>query len=142
MDQNNGLEAKLSKGEARILPTIDSRELHLLATRFSSQDQTLHMGITIRIKEDRMINAKISNSTETMEIDLEMDLSTIRMGTGETMETFLVLHRLKEEIIRKIAHTADQEVISPTTLLSADVTMDLRLVLRPTNKNFRKKITS
>ena len=46
--------------------------------------------------EDRMINAKISHLPETMEIDLETDLSTTRMGTCETMEFFLVLRRRKE----------------------------------------------
>ena len=39
-----------------------------------------------------MINAQISYSMEAMEIDLEMDLSTIIIGTGEIVETFLVLH--------------------------------------------------
>ena len=37
-----------------------------------------------------------------MEIDLEMDLPSTRMGTGETMEIFLVLHRLKEETSHKL----------------------------------------
>ena len=102
MDQNNGLEAKFSKGETRILPRIDLGEHLLLPTRISLPDQTLHMGITIRIMEDRMINVKISLSTETMEIDLEMDLSTTRMGTGETREYFLVLRLVKEETSPKI----------------------------------------
>ena len=75
------------------------------------------------------------------EINLGMVLSTTRMGTGETVEIFLVLHRLKGETIRRIAQTANQEMIGPTTLLSADLTLNLRLVLRPTNKNFRKTIT-
>ena len=77
MDQNNGLEAILSKGEIRILLTIDLGENLLLPTRIFLQDQTLHMGLTIRIMEDRMINAKISHVTETMEIDLETDLSKL-----------------------------------------------------------------
>ena len=96
MDQNNGLEAKISKGETRILLTIDLGEHLRLPTKIYLQDQTLHMGVTIRIMEDRMINAEISHSTDTMEIDLETDLSTTRMGTGEIMEIFLVLRRLKE----------------------------------------------
>ena len=75
------------------------------------------------------------------EIDLGMVLSTTRMGTGETMKIFLVLHRIEGETARRIVHTVNQEVISPTTLLSADLTIDLRLVLRPKNKNFRKTIT-
>ena len=93
--------------------TIDLGELPLLPTRVSLQDQTLHMGITIRKMEDRMINAQSHHSTKTMKIDLETDLSTIRMGTGETMETFLVLHRLKGETIRKIVHTANQKSYQP-----------------------------
>ena len=88
-----------------------------------------------------MINAQISNAIKMTEIDLGMVLSTTRKGTGETMEIFLVLHRLKGKIIRRIFQAANREVISPTTLLSADLTIDLRLVLRPTNKNFRKTIT-
>ena len=88
-----------------------------------------------------MINAKIGHSTETMEMDLATNRSTIRMGTGETMETFLVPHRLKRQTIRKAVHTANQEVINPTILLSADLTIDLRLVVRPTNKNFHKTMT-
>ena len=79
MDQNNGLEAKISK-EAPLMPT-----------RISLQDPTLSIGVKILILEDRMTNAQISHSIETMETDLEMDLSTIRMGTGRTMESFLVL---------------------------------------------------
>ena len=74
------------------------------------------------------------------EIDLGMVLSTTRMGIGETMEIFLVLHRLKGETFRTRVQTANKEVIGPTTLLSADLTIDLRLVLRPTIKNFRKTI--
>ena len=69
MDQNNGLEAKISKGETRILLTIDLAEHLLLPTGIYLQDQTLHMGKTIRIMEDRMVNAEISHSTETMEIN-------------------------------------------------------------------------
>ena len=87
--------------------------------------------------EDRMINAKISHSTETMEIGLEKDLSTTRMGTGETGEVFLVLRRLKEETSHKITSTTNQELTNLITLRSADLTIDLR----PKNKNFRKTIT-
>ena len=49
--------------------------------------------------EDHMINAQINHSIETVETDLEMDLSIIR--TRETMETFLVLLRLKGETSHK-----------------------------------------
>ena len=109
--------------------------------RISLEGQTLHMGITIRTMENHMINAQISHLVEAMDIDAKMDLSIIRMGTGETMGTSLVLHRLKEETIRKIVHTVSQEVISLTFLLSADLTIDIRLGLHPTNKNFQKTIT-
>ena len=128
VDQNNGLGAKTFQGEIRILLTIDLREHLLLPTGISLQDQTLPMGIIIRIVEDRIINAKISRLTETMEIDLETDLSTTRMGTGETMEIFLVLRRLKEEISHKITSIANQELTNLTTLRSADLTIELRLV--------------
>ena len=63
------------------------------------------------------------------------------METGETMEIFLVLHRLRGEAFHKKIHTANQEVISLTILFSADLTIDLRLVLNVTNKNFHKTIT-
>ena len=98
------------------------------------------MGITIRTMEDHMINAQTSHSIETTETDLEMDFSIIRMGTGEAMETFLVPHRLKSETIRKIVHSASQEVINPIILVSADLTINLRLVLHPTKKNFHKTL--
>ena len=77
-----------------------------------------------------MINVQISHSIDLMEVDLEMDLSTIRMETGETMEGFLGLHRLKGEIFHKIIHTASQEVINLTVLPSAGLTIDLWVVLR------------
>ena len=140
MDQNNGLEAKISKGETRTLPMIDPGEVPLIASKTSLQDQTLHMGITIRITEDRMINAKISHLTETMEIDLETDLPTTRLGTGESLENFLVLRRLKEEISHKITSIANYELTNLTTLLSAYLTIDQRLVSLLMNKNFRQTI--
>ena len=87
-----------------------------------------------------MINAQTCHSIKTMELDLEMDLSTIRSETGKTIEIFL-LHRLKGETFHKIIHTANQEVINLTLLPPADLTIDLRLVLRPTNTNFHKTIT-
>ena len=95
------------------------------------------MGISIPKLEDLMINAKICQSTETMEIDLQTDLSTVAVGTGETMEFLPVLHRRKGETSHKIISTANQ-LINLTILLSADLTIDLRLVLRPMNKSFRK----
>ena len=73
-----------------------------------------------------------------MHIDLEVDLSTTPIGTGKTMEIFLVLYRLKEETSHKITPIANQEVINLTTLSSASLTTDLRLVLRPMNKSFRR----
>ena len=130
----------ISKEETRSTITMDLGEIPPLLTRVSLQGQTLQMGTTVRTTEDHMINAQISRSIETIEIDLERDLSTTRMGTGETMEIFPVLHRLKGETSHKIFPIANQEVIKPTTLLSADLTNDLRLVLRPMNKSFRKTI--
>ena len=74
MDQNNGLESKFSKkNEIRTTLTMDFGEKPLLLIRISLQDQTSHMGKTIRTKEHLMINAQISHSTEAMEIDLQMD---------------------------------------------------------------------
>ena len=64
---------------------------------FASKTPTSHMKTTTQTTEDHMINAQISHSKEMMEIDFELDLSTNPMGTGGTMEIFLVLHRLKEE---------------------------------------------
>ena len=83
-----------------------------------------------------MTKAQISHSIEAMETDLEMNLSTNRSETGETLNTFLVLHRLKEETSHKITPIAHQEVINLTTLRSADLTMDLQLVLRPYEQKF------
>ena len=48
-----------------------------------------------------------------MEIDLEMDLSTTRMATGETLEIFLVPHRNKGETSHKITPTAYQDKYRP-----------------------------
>ena len=135
-DQNNGLEAKSSKGEIRISLKIDLAELPLLPIRISLQNQTLHMGKSIPKLEDLMINAKICHSTETMEIDLQTDFSTVTVGTGETMEFLPVLHRFRGETSHKKFSTANQQ-INLTILLSADLTIDLRLVLRPMNKSFR-----
>ena len=138
MDRNNGLEAKISKEETRTTTTMDSGEIPPLPTRVSLQGPTSHMRTITRTTEDHMINAQISHSIEMTEIDLEMNLLTTRMGTGETMEIFLVLHRLKEETSHKITPTANQEVINLTTLLSADLTTDLRLVLHLTNTSSQK----
>ena len=102
MDQNNGIEAKISKEEIRTLLTIDLGEVPLMPTRISLQDPTLQIGTTIRLLEDHMTNVQISQSIEAMKTDLEMNLSTIRMKTGETMETFLVLHRPKGETSHKV----------------------------------------
>ena len=98
------------------------------------------MRTIIRTTEYHMINAQTSHSTEKMKIDLELSVSTTRMGTGETMEIFLVLHRLEEETSHKITPIANQELINLTTLHSTDLTIDLRLVLRPMNKSFRRTI--
>ena len=140
MNQNNGLEAKTSTKEIRTTLMMDLRENPPQLIRISLPDTTSHMGLKNRIMEDHMFNAQISQSTEAMEIDLEMNLSTIRMGTGETMEVFLVLQRLKEETSHKKTHTANQELINLTVLVSADLTTDLQSASHPTNKYFHKTI--
>ena len=141
LDQINGLEAKTSKKETKITILMDLEEVFPHLIRISLQDETSHMRITTRTMEDQMINSQISHSTEATETDPQMDISIIRMGPGETMETSFVLHRLKGEASRKIVHTASQQVISLTILLTADMTIDLRWVLHLTNKNSRKTAT-
>ena len=101
MDQNNGLEAKISKRETRTTLAMDLPEVPPKLFRISLANQTSHIGTTIRIMKDHMINAQISHLIQAMDIDLEMEFSTIRMGTGETMEIFLVLHRPKERLLIK-----------------------------------------
>ena len=63
-----------------------------MPTRTSLQDPTLHIETTIGIMEDHMTHAQICHSIEAIETDLELNLSTIRMEAGETMETFLAFH--------------------------------------------------
>ena len=82
MDQNNGLEAKISKEETRTLPKIDPGEVPLMASETSLQDQTLHIGTTDRMIDDHLTSAQISHLIETMETGLDMNLSTTRMGLG------------------------------------------------------------
>ena len=96
------------------------------------------MGTTTRIMEDHTVNTKTIHSIKAMEIDLELDLSIIRMGTGETMENFVVLHRPRGETSHEKICTANQEVINLTILPSPDLTIDLRLVLHLTNNIFHK----
>ena len=97
MNENNGLEAKISEEEITITIMIDLNEIFPHLIRNFRQRQTWHRGITIPTVEDQMINAKINHSEEPMEIDPEMDLSTIRMKTGQTMGTSLVLHPWSKE---------------------------------------------
>ena len=124
MDQNNGLEAKTSKEETRTTITMDLAELTLLPVRVFLQVQPSHMGTTLRTMEDHMINAQISRLIETMEIDLEMDLSTIRTRTGATMAIFPVLLRLKGKTSQKTIRIPNQEEINLTILPSAVLTID------------------
>ena len=140
MDRNNGLEVRISKEETTSIMTMDLGGIPPIITRISLQDQISHMGINAQTMEDHLINAQINLLIETMEIDLEMYLSTTQMGTGETMEIFLVPHRTKGEISHKTTPTANQEVINQTTLRSADLTIDLGLVLHPMNKNFCRTV--
>ena len=112
-----------------------------MPNKVSLQDQTLHIGTTIRMIEDDTTNAQISHSIEAMETDPEKDLSTSRLGTGEQMENFPVHHRLKEETSHQIIPTKSQEVINLTILRSVGLTIDLRPVSHPMNKNFRRTIS-
>ena len=64
-------------------------------------NRTPHTLATIRTMEDHMIDSQINHPIETMEIDLEMDLSTIRTGTGETMEISPFCIGSKERILAK-----------------------------------------
>ena len=117
---------------------MDPQEIFLALIETPLQGPTLHMKIITRTIEDHTINAQVSLSVDMMEIDLEMDLLTTR--TGETVEIFLVPHRLKEETSHKITPIANQEGINLTILPSADLTIDQRLILHPMNKNFRRTI--
>ena len=75
-----------------------------------------------------------------METDPAMNLSTTRMGTGETREIFLVFPQIQEETSRKTTPIANQEMINLTTLRSADLIFDLRQTLCPMNRHFRRTI--
>ena len=90
--------------------------------------------------EDHLTNAQINHLMEMMETDPDMNLSTTKMGTGDTMEIFLVLHQIQEEISHKIIPIANQEMINLTTLLSAGLTIDLQQTLLPMNRIFRRTI--
>ena len=106
---------------------MDLQDFFLHLIEIFLQDPTAHMRTITRTTEDYMINAQISHSIEMTQDDLETNLSTTLMGTAETMETFLVLHRL--------------EVINLTFLLSADLIISLRLVSHLTKKYSHKTIT-
>ena len=125
MARNNGLEVRISKEETTTIVTMGLGGTRPIITRIPLQEQFLHMGIIAQTMEDRLINAQISHLIEAMETDLAMNLSTISVETGGTMETFLVLHRLKGETSHKLNPIADQEVINLITLLSADLTINL-----------------
>ena len=140
MDQNNGLEVKIFQEETRILAMIDSREVPLIATKISLQDPTLHMGTTVRTIDDHLINVHISHLKGTMETDPDMNLSTTRVGTGGTMETFLVLHQIQEETSHRTIPIAHQELNNLTTLRPADLAIDLQQTLHPMNRTFRRTI--
>ena len=101
MDQNNGIEAKISKKEIRITIMMDLQEIFPHLIKISLPGKTSHMGVTFRTREEQTIYAKVSHSMQTYEIDLEIHLSAFGMETGETMETFLVLHLLQGETFTK-----------------------------------------
>ena len=134
MDQN------ISREENRTTLTMDLWEIPPQLKYNSSQTKSPHIGATILIVEDHMINARINHSIETMKNGFEPDLSTIRMETEEPLEKFLVLHRLTGETSHKKNHIDNRKVIKLTILLSADLTIDPRLVSHLTNKNFHSKI--
>ena len=98
------------------------------------------MGLTAQTMENHSTNVQVNHSIEAMETDSEMNLSTIRMGIGGTMETFLVLHLIQEETSHKTTPIANQEMINLTTLRFADLTIDLQQTLGPMNRNFRRTI--
>ena len=142
MDQNNGLEAKASSEGTRTTLTMDPRDFPPQFIRTCNLDRTSQLETTIRLLEDHMINGQINQSMEEVETNLEMDFLTIKMETGEIMETFMVLHRLKRETShKKKIHTVNQEVINLTLLLSSDLKIDIRPVLQLTDKKFHKTIT-
>ena len=140
MDQNNGREARIFKDETRTLAMKDSGEVHLIATKISLRDPTLHIETTVRTIDDHLVNAQISHLIETMETDPDMNLSTTRMGTGGTMGTFLVLHQIQEETSHKTIPIANQEMNNLTISHSAELTIVLQQTLHPMNRNFRKTI--
>ena len=99
MDQSNGIEAKISKEEIRITIMMYLEEIfpHLIKTPLHVP--TSHMRTITRTTEDHMISAQINHLIEMMEIDLEMDLSTTGMGTGETMEIFSFSMESKKRLL-------------------------------------------
>ena len=124
MDRNNGLEAKTCKEDIRTTITMNLGEIPPLPIRIYLRGHFSHMGTTIRTMEDHMINAQMSHLMETMEIDHERDLSTIRTGTGATTAVIPVLHRLKGSSSHKKIHITNREVINLTILPSTDLTID------------------
>ena len=128
MDRKKGLEVKIIREETRTTVTRDLLGTPHQLIRTSLSDQTPHTGTAIRTMEDHMINAQMNHSSETMDIVLEMNLSTIRKQTAETLDFFPVLHRLKGETSHRKIQTANQKVINLTILLSADPTIDRRVV--------------
>ena len=96
------------------------------------------MGKTTRTVEDHLTDDQINSPTETMETELIMGISIVKVELGETMEIFLARHldtggtSLKEILSvdpnpfnREIRHLGDQIITQP-------------IVLPLTNKNFRK----
>ena len=131
MDQNIGLEAKISREDTRTILPIDLGEIPALLIRTFPRGQSSHMGVTIRLLEDHMINAQISHSIEAMVIDLEMDLPTIRMEPGKTMGTSLVLHWLKVDFSQNSSNRQPKRVLRRSDNRSTTA-------LHPTNQKFHK----
>ena len=141
MDQKNGLKANVFREDTRTTLTMDTRELSPHFFGLSLPDKTQHTGTTIRLTEHHMINAQINHSVATMELGLEIDLSTIRMEIGKKLKVFLDLHRLWREISQRTINTPNQKMINLTIVPSADLTIHWRVVSHLTNRKFHKTIT-
>ena len=99
------------------------------------------MGTAIRIMEGPMINAQIYYSIETIQNKSLNGFLINPNGSWRNTGFFFALHQLKGEVSHRKIHIAIQEKINLTILLSADLTIDRRVVPHLTNKNFQKTKT-
>ena len=120
MDKNKWQKAKIFSEGTRNSPTTDLwRTCHQLLM-FYLPEQTPNTKLANRVMEDHKTNVQSNCSKVTMEVCLEVDPLTIRNEICEILELFLVLHLFIGEISHRTIHTAKHELISLTTLLSAD----------------------